>query len=199
MIKEFTLQTLDSPVIKDLLGRMQRIRPETRALWGRMNAHQMVCHLNDSFSLAMGDKTASEDINVFSRTLIKWVALYAPLRWPKGVPTRPEMDQLREVRAPWNFRMIKPRWPPRSNGSRGSPIPSSSLVIRPSVNSPNGNGFAGVTYTQITTSASSECRRWHFGERRPDCRPPMRKAPGVPWRLRWIIGERESSYRYSLR
>jgi Protein of unknown function (DUF1569) len=103
MIKEFTLQTLDSPVIKDLLGRMQRIRPETRALWGRMNAHQMVCHLNDSFSLAMGDKTASEDINVFSRTLIKWVALYAPLRWPKGVPTRPEMDQLRGGTRPVEF------------------------------------------------------------------------------------------------
>lgn len=88
------MQTLDSSVIKVLLGRLQRIRPETRALWGRMNAHQMVCHLNDSFGLAMGDKTASEDINVFSRTLMKWGALYLPVRWPKGVPTRPEMDQL---------------------------------------------------------------------------------------------------------
>jgi hypothetical protein len=94
MIRKFTLQKLDSSVSKDLLGRLQRIRPETRALWGRMNSHQMVCHLNDSFGLAMGDKTASESINVFTRTLMKWVALYAPLPWPKGVPTRAEMDQL---------------------------------------------------------------------------------------------------------
>ena len=25
--------------------------------------------------------------------LIKWIALYAPLNWPRGVPTRPEVDQ----------------------------------------------------------------------------------------------------------
>jgi hypothetical protein len=88
------MQTLDSSNIKDLLDRLQRIRPDTRARWGKMNAHQMVCHLNDSFGLAMGDKTASEDITFFNRTLIKWAALYAPLSWPQGVPTRPEMDQL---------------------------------------------------------------------------------------------------------
>ncbi len=88
------MQTLDSSVIRDLLGRLERIRPEARALWGRMNAHQMVCHLRDSFGLAMGDKTASSDINLFNRTLMKWGALYLPVRWPKGVPTRPEMDQL---------------------------------------------------------------------------------------------------------
>jgi len=72
------MQTLDSAAVKDLLDRLQRIRPETRAIWGRMNTHQMVCHLRDSFDLAMGDKTASEDVNFFNRTLIKWVALYAP-------------------------------------------------------------------------------------------------------------------------
>lgn len=103
MIKEITIQVLDSSGIKDLLGRLQRIRPDTRALWGRMNAHQMVCHLNDSFGLAMGDKTASEDITFFNRTLIKWVALYAPFSWPKGIPTRPEMDQLQGGTRPVEF------------------------------------------------------------------------------------------------
>lgn len=59
-----------------------------------MNVHQMVCHLNDSFELAMGAKTASEDITFLNRTLVRWVALHTPLPWPKGVPTPPEMDQL---------------------------------------------------------------------------------------------------------
>jgi hypothetical protein len=103
MISECKMQTLDSSTIKNLLDRLQRIRPETRAIWGRMNAHQMVCHLRDSFGLAMGDKTASEDINFFNRTLIKWVALYAPFPWPQGVPTRPEMDQLRGGTPPVEF------------------------------------------------------------------------------------------------
>ena len=30
---------------------------------------------------------------VTKRTVIKWIALYAPLKWPRGVPTRPEVDQ----------------------------------------------------------------------------------------------------------
>jgi hypothetical protein len=88
------MQTLDSTGINLLLDRLQHIHPETRALWGKMNAHQMVCHLDDSFDLAMGDRAASDDITFFNRTLIKWVALKTPLPWPKGVPTRPEMDQL---------------------------------------------------------------------------------------------------------
>ena len=88
------MQILDSPTLKDLLNRLQGVRPEARARWGKMNAHQMVCHLTDAFGLAMGAKTASEDITFFDRMLIRWVALHTPLTWPRGVPTRPEMDQL---------------------------------------------------------------------------------------------------------
>src|SRR5438309_1270440 len=88
------MQILDHPATKDLMDRLQRLRPETRALWGKMNAHQMICHLNDSFGLAMSEKAASEDITFLNRTLVRWIALHSPIRWPKGVPTRPEMDQL---------------------------------------------------------------------------------------------------------
>jgi hypothetical protein len=88
------MQILDPPAVKSLQDRLQRVRPETRARWGKMNANQMLCHLNDSFGVPMGAKTASEDITFFNRTLIRWVGLHAPLPWPKGVPTRPEIDQL---------------------------------------------------------------------------------------------------------
>ena len=95
---------------KDLLDRLGRLRPETRARWGKMNAHQMVCHLNDSFGAAMGDRTTSKDITFPSRTLIKWIALYAPLPWPKGVPTRPEVDQLDRGTRPVEFSHDKAAW-----------------------------------------------------------------------------------------
>jgi len=88
------VRTIDSKVAEELLHRLQRLRPEARPLWGKMNAHQMVCHLADSYGLAMGDKTASEDITFLNRTLVRWVGLHTSLPWPKGVPTRPEMDQL---------------------------------------------------------------------------------------------------------
>lgn len=88
------MKSLNAASTKELIERLQRIRPDTSARWGKMNAHQMVCHLNDSFSLAMGLKTASEEVTFLNRTLVRWFALHVPLTWPKGVPTRPEMDQL---------------------------------------------------------------------------------------------------------
>jgi hypothetical protein len=38
-------------------------------------------------------KATSPATGVLQSTLIKWIALYAPLPWPAGVPTRPEVDQ----------------------------------------------------------------------------------------------------------
>jgi hypothetical protein len=53
----------------------------------------MVCHLNDAFLVAMGDKFASPATSLFARTVVKFVGLYLPLPWPHGVPTRPELEQ----------------------------------------------------------------------------------------------------------
>ena len=58
-----------------------------------MSAHQMICHLSDSFRIATGEKRASDASGRMQRTLVKWIALYAPVRWPPGIPTRPEVDQ----------------------------------------------------------------------------------------------------------
>ncbi len=58
-----------------------------------MTAHQMVCHLNDSFDVAAGTKHASSASGLLQRTVVKWVALRSPLPWPHGVPTRPELEQ----------------------------------------------------------------------------------------------------------
>jgi hypothetical protein len=53
----------------------------------------MVCHLNDSFLAVTGQRHVSMATGPLQRTVIKWFALYAPLRWPPGYPTRPEIDQ----------------------------------------------------------------------------------------------------------
>ena len=59
-----------------------------------MNAHQAICHLSDSFRSMMGAVAITSVATPFSRTVIKWIALNAPMKWPQGVPTRPEVDQL---------------------------------------------------------------------------------------------------------
>jgi hypothetical protein len=58
-----------------------------------MSAHQMICHLCDSFRMLTGHKSVSSSSSVMQQTIVKWIALYAPLPWPAGIPTRPEVDQ----------------------------------------------------------------------------------------------------------
>ena len=88
------MKTLARPGDKDeLLQRLRRLRPDSARRWGRMSAHQMVCHLNDSLLLATGQRAVSPAITLPSRTIVKWIALYLPVRWPVGIMTRPEIDQ----------------------------------------------------------------------------------------------------------
>ncbi len=75
----------------DRLGRV--VFPNAARRWGRMNAHQMICHLNDSFRVATGERYATPATNPLQRTLIKWIALHTPMKWPHGIATRPEIDQ----------------------------------------------------------------------------------------------------------
>jgi hypothetical protein len=83
----------DKSVLDECLNRLARLEPSGRARWGRMTAHQMVCHLFDSFGVAAGVKSASPATGPFQRTVLKWIALRTPLAWPQGVPTRPEIEQ----------------------------------------------------------------------------------------------------------
>jgi hypothetical protein len=87
----------------EILQRLARLRPDSPRQWGRMSAHQMICHLNDSARVALGERAASPATGVMQRTLIKWAALYLPLRWPPGFPTRPEIDQEAGGTCPSNF------------------------------------------------------------------------------------------------
>jgi hypothetical protein len=59
-----------------------------------MSAPQMICHLHDAFVMGTEGRSVSSVSHLGNRTIIKWIALYAPVRWPQGVPTRPEIDQV---------------------------------------------------------------------------------------------------------
>jgi hypothetical protein len=79
--------------IEQLRDRLLKLAPDSPRRWGKMSAHQMICHLTDSFKAGTGDKSVSSTGNIFHRSVVKWLALYAPVPWPHGVPTRPEMNQ----------------------------------------------------------------------------------------------------------
>lgn len=76
-----------------ILSRLRALRPESPRRWGRMSAHQMVCHLADALRVATGEKPAQQAPSLLQRTLLRWFALHTPLRWPPGIRTTPDLDQ----------------------------------------------------------------------------------------------------------
>jgi hypothetical protein len=87
----------------ELLQRLKKIRPQSERCWGRMSAHQMVCHLNDAFSIATGERPVLRTPPLHQRTIVKWIALHLPVRWPAGIQTVAEVDQQRGGTSPGDF------------------------------------------------------------------------------------------------
>ncbi len=87
----------------ELFERLKLLHPDCARRWGRMSAHQVVCHLADACRMAMGEKPVSDASGLPQRTIIKWVALYAPMTWPPGILTRPEIDQEVSGTSPLDF------------------------------------------------------------------------------------------------
>ncbi|HEY3741097.1 MAG TPA: DUF1569 domain-containing protein [Bryobacteraceae bacterium] len=77
----------------EIAGRLAKLGPDAERRWGKMNAHQMVCHLNDSLLIVTGELKGQDRSNFLNRTLVKFAALRVPMQWPPGVKTVPEIDQ----------------------------------------------------------------------------------------------------------
>ena len=76
-----------------VLERLATVRPDSARRWGKMSAPEMVCHLSDAFRMVIGNKIVSHATSPVQRTIVKWIALYAPVPWPPGILTRPEIEQ----------------------------------------------------------------------------------------------------------
>jgi hypothetical protein len=78
---------------QEIRQRLASVRSDSPHQWGRMTAHQMICHLTDSFRTVMGDAPLSSGRGPLPGPIIKFIALKMPMKWPHGVKTRPEIDQ----------------------------------------------------------------------------------------------------------
>lgn len=83
--------------------RIEKFSPTAPRQWGRMSAHQTICHLTDAFYTCLGDRPAKDRSTPFTRTILRFVALTTPVPWPKGVPTLPEVDQEKGGTPPTEF------------------------------------------------------------------------------------------------
>ena len=77
----------------EILRRLSALRHDSVRRWGRMSAHQMVCHLTDGYRILTGERITTPATSSLPRPLMKWIALYAPVKWPAGISTTPELDQ----------------------------------------------------------------------------------------------------------
>jgi hypothetical protein len=77
--------------VAEIRTRIGELLPTDTARWGLMSVGEMVCHVREAYSLAMGEWIASPIKVRLGGPVLKWMALRVPTQWPKGVPTVPEL------------------------------------------------------------------------------------------------------------
>jgi hypothetical protein len=80
----------DVDVRRSLQERIERINSESRPLWGKMNAEQMLTHLMQSMRMAVGELTTQSKKIPIRYPPLRQLVVYV-LPWPKGSPTAPEL------------------------------------------------------------------------------------------------------------
>jgi hypothetical protein len=87
----------------EIRERVLRLTSDSPRLWGRMNAHQMICHLADSFRAVLGERPLQMVKTPMPRKMMKFMALDVPMQWPHGLKTGAEIDQLLGGTRPTEF------------------------------------------------------------------------------------------------
>jgi hypothetical protein len=99
----------DAGAVEALVARLEKLHDKRPRAWGKMTAHEMLCHLGDSFAGVLGERPIAPADTWLNRTFIKYIALHTNVTWPKGSPTRPEVDQTRNGTTPSDFQRDRER------------------------------------------------------------------------------------------
>jgi hypothetical protein len=89
-----------------LMARLEKLAPQSRALWGKMNAHQTLCHLAEPLRSALGENQAARIKSPLGLLGLSWLIMwYIP--WPKGAPTTPAFLPGTGMTSPTEFQKDK--------------------------------------------------------------------------------------------
>jgi hypothetical protein len=58
----------------EIMTRLGKLQADSQRRWGRMTAHQMLCHLSDSFQAKLGNRTSTMADNLFTRTVPRTIS-----------------------------------------------------------------------------------------------------------------------------
>src|SRR5579875_2081853 len=73
--------------------RLAALTPDSLRLWGTMSVGSMLCHLDDSYQVAMGERPLSPSKLAIPQGMAKFLALRSPMRWPRGMMTGESVRQ----------------------------------------------------------------------------------------------------------
>ena len=84
-------------------ARMNKLPPDSKALWGTMNVTEMLAHMNDAFKIVLGMKECKDRSNFITNKIVFPIAVYWLPWFPKNSPTAPEMISRKKGTPPRDF------------------------------------------------------------------------------------------------
>ena len=75
-ISTFSMITLlDENIRESIIQRVNSVKQHDNALWGTMNAEEMICHIADPLRVAAGTKSAAFVGTTMTTPVVKWLVL----------------------------------------------------------------------------------------------------------------------------
>ena len=100
----------DAETLDSLVERLRRLRPDTQRRWGTLTPGEMLCHLGDAHESVLGIRIPpGPPAAAVRRPILKWIALYSPVPWPKGAKTRPGVNPRIDGTRPGDFEKDRER------------------------------------------------------------------------------------------
>src|SRR5688572_20135145 len=81
----------DEPAKEEVISRIFQLKEDHQRQWGLMEVTQMMHHLNTSLKITLSGKTRKEKSTI-KQWFFKNVFLYVLHKFPKDVPTSPDID-----------------------------------------------------------------------------------------------------------
>ena len=79
------MKTLFDPSSRhEIIRRLSKLTPDSRAAWGEMSIDRMICHLLDGLRIAFGEVQADFKPSFLSTRLGRWLVISSPMPWPRG-------------------------------------------------------------------------------------------------------------------
>jgi len=86
----------DSNARTEIIRRVNGLKPDAQARWGKMNIAQMLCHCIDGLKITFAEKGEIKPPKGFMSTALgQWLIINAPLPVPKNAPSMPMYFELK--------------------------------------------------------------------------------------------------------